>query len=190
MKLVFLLEEKSTKVLLDQLLPRILPPGTDFQTIPHEGKSDLKKSLQIKLEKWNEPDVRFVVIQDQDSNDCKKLKTELKTICDHSGKEVLVRIACHEMEAWYFGDLNAVSQAYGKGLTNLSQKRKYRDPDAIVSPKQELRKLIPEHEQIAGARKIAPYMDINNNRSGSFNMLLSGLRKITEQQKTASECEP
>ena len=53
MKIVFLLEEKSTKELLDNLLPRILPEGTDFQTIPHEGKADLRKSLQNKHMKKN-----------------------------------------------------------------------------------------------------------------------------------------
>ena len=40
MTLVFLLEEKSMKVFLDNLLPRILPPNVSFFTIAHEGKTD------------------------------------------------------------------------------------------------------------------------------------------------------
>ena len=40
MKLVFLLEEQSMKYLLDGILPKILPECVNFQTIPHEGKSD------------------------------------------------------------------------------------------------------------------------------------------------------
>ena len=83
------------------------------------------------------------------------------------------------MEAWYFGDLEAVSKAYGKDLTKYANKKKYRDPDAIVSPKQELRKLLPEHEQIAGARKIAPYMDPDRNTSTSFKTLVEGLKRLT-----------
>lgn len=50
---VFLLEEKSMKVFLDILLPKILSPDIGFCTIPHEGKSDLRKLLSIKLRAWN-----------------------------------------------------------------------------------------------------------------------------------------
>lgn len=45
MKIIFLLEERSTKELLDILLPRVLPPEVNFRTIPHEGKGDLQKSM-------------------------------------------------------------------------------------------------------------------------------------------------
>ena len=38
MKLIFFLEERSMKELLDGILPRILPNGITFKTIPHEGK--------------------------------------------------------------------------------------------------------------------------------------------------------
>lgn len=180
MRIIFLLEERSTKELLDILLPRILPPGISFITIPHEGKADLQKSVTIKLKAWNEPDSHFVIIQDQDSNDCHLLKMKIKDLCKDCGKDVLIRIACHEMEAWYFGDLEAVSRAYGKDLTKYSGKKQYRDPDAIASPKRELRKLLPEHEQIAGARKIAPYMNPDRNTSRSFNTLINGLRKMAD----------
>ncbi len=176
MKIVFLLEERSTKVLLDILLPRILPPDVAFLTIAHEGKSDLQKALPIKLKHWTEPDTYFVVVQDQDSSDCVELKEKIRALCD--GKDVLIRIACHEMEAWYFGDLEAVSSAYGKDLSKLSSKKKYRYPDDIVSPKQELRKIIPEHEQISGAKKIAPFMDIMTNTSKSFNALVEGVNRL------------
>lgn len=179
MRIVFLLEERSTKELLDVLLPRILPPEVSFLTIPHEGKSDLQKSISIKLKAWKESDVYFVIIQDQDSNDCHLLKAKIKELCNDCGRKVLIRIACHEMEAWYFGDLEAVSKAYGKNLKKYAEKKKYRNPDAIVSPKQELRKLLPEHEQIVGARKIAPYMNPDKNTSKSFNALIEGLKRIT-----------
>ncbi len=182
MTLVFLLEERSTKVLLDELLPRILPEGVSFLTIPHEGKSDLQLSIPKKLAAWNVPDTRFVIVQDQDSNDCKELKQELSRLCEPYHKPVLIRIACHEMEAWYFGDLEAVTEAYGKNLTLLAGKRKYREPDLIENPKRELRKLVPQHEQIAGARRIAPFMNPEKNRSTSFQMLLTGIKKLIEEQ--------
>lgn len=179
MKLVFLLEEKSMKYFLDGILPKILPEKVDFLTIPHEGKSDLKRSLRAKLQGWTEPNVKFVVVQDQDSNDCKRLKQELMDLCAETDREVLIRIACHELEAWYFGDLNAVSLAYGKNLADLKVKKKYRIPDEIVNPKEELQRYLPEHQQIEGARRIAPYIDIANNSSTSFQIFISGIKRLT-----------
>ena len=161
MKLVFLLEEPSMKYLLDELLPRILPNDVFFLTIPHNGKNALKKSLLNKLRGWNEPNVRFVVVHDQDSHDCVELKRSLASLCGTSGRDALIRIACQELESWYFGDLKAVAQAYGEHkVSYLSSKRKFEIPDKIQNPKEILRKYIPEHQQIAGAKLIAPFMDI------------------------------
>lgn len=180
MKLVFLLEEQSMKCFLDGLLPRILPEEIQFVTIPHEGKSDLQKSLTAKLRGWNEPNVRFIVVQDQDSNDCRKLKEKLLELCKNSEKEVLIRIACHELEAWYFGDMNALSIAYGVDLATAKRKSKYRVPDAIINPKAELKRFLPEHQQIAGARKIAPIISIDNNSSVSFQMFVNGIKRFID----------
>lgn len=71
MTIVFLLEEKSMKYFLDGILPRILPENVSFLTIPHEGKSDLQKSIPIKLQGWTQGDTKFVIVQDQDANDCR-----------------------------------------------------------------------------------------------------------------------
>lgn len=180
MTLVFLLEEKSMKVFLDTLLPKVLPPDVDYFTIPHEGKSDLKKSLPTKLKAWNIPDSKFIVVQDQDSNDCRKLKQELLDLCKEYDREVLVRIACHELEAWYWGDLKAVEKAYNKDLSKVGRKRSYRIPDDIVSPKRELQKLLPEHQQIEGAKRIAQYIDIERNTSVSFHVFVDGVRRMAE----------
>ncbi len=183
MTIVFLLEEKSMKYFLDGILPRILPEGVAYRTIPHEGKSDLQKSIPIKLRGWTQPDTKFVVVQDQDTNDCYDLKQKLQNICAPYQKEVLIRIACHELESWYFGDLDAVSEAYGKDLRNLKNKRAYRVPDAIVYPKEELRRILPVHQQISGAKKIAPYIDIDGNRSVSFQMFVKGVRRLCENNR-------
>lgn len=45
MKLVFLLEEKSMKRFLDIIIPKILPAEIQYQTIPHEGKTDLENQF-------------------------------------------------------------------------------------------------------------------------------------------------
>lgn len=183
MKLIFLLEEQSMKYLLDALLPQILPDGVAFQTVPHRGKSDLRRSIPHKLKAWNEPgDIRFVIVHDQDTTDCIELKKELLQLTKGSARPVLIRIACQELEAWYFGDLQAVAQAYQiPRIAALAGKRKYRTPDAIHAPKEELRKLIPGHQQIDGARRIAPYMDIQHNTSASFQTFVRGVRHLAVQ---------
>lgn len=82
MKLIFLLEEPSMKYLLDGILPKILPDGVTFQTIPHSGKRDLEISIPRKLRGWNEPeDIRFIILHDQDTKDCVALKNQLLHIC-------------------------------------------------------------------------------------------------------------
>ena len=53
-RIVFLLEERSMKTLLDGLLPRLMPDGA-FICIPHEGKQDLEngnhsRSFQVMME--------------------------------------------------------------------------------------------------------------------------------------------
>ena len=180
MKLIFMLEEPSMKTFLDGILPRILPEGVSFQTIPHGGKRELELSLPRKLQAWNEPDVAFVVVHDQDSNDCVELKHKLQGICAMSGRQVLIRIACRELEAWYWGDLAAVSEAYSVDLKHLSQKRKYRNPDIIDHPKEELKRFLPQMGQIEGAKRIAPHMNLEENTSRSFQVFVQGVKKLCE----------
>lgn len=172
------------KTVLDILLPQILPEGVNFKTIPHSGKSDLEASIPRKLKAWQEPDTKFVIVRDQDSADCIAVKKHLLELCAPFRREVLVRIACRELESWYFGDLKAISDAYKRDITGLADKAKYRHPDSIGNPKQELKKLFPKHQQIDGARRIASYMDINRNDSTSFCHFVSGVRKLCETTDT------
>ena len=183
MKLVFLLEEPSMKHLLDALLPHILPNDIHFQTIPHNGKRELEKSIPRKLRGWNEPgDIRFVIVHDQDTKNCIALKQDLLQLCAVTQRPVLVRIACQEMESWYFGDVKALAIAYNKpALKEIANKNKFRVPDAIPNPKEELYRLIPEHQQIAGAKQVAPYMDVENNTSVSFGCFVRGIRRLVSQ---------
>jgi hypothetical protein len=179
MRLVFMVEERSMKEVLERLLPRILPTNLEHPLIiAHNGKSDLVASIPKKLRAWQNADDKFIIVHDQDSNDCIYLKSELLALCANSRNDYLVRIACKELESWYFGDLNAVSLAYGKDFRNLANKRKYRVPDAIANAKEEIYKLIPSHQQISGAQKIAQYMDADNNTSHSFNVFVDGVKRM------------
>lgn len=190
MKLVVLVEEASTKEVLDVLLPTILPAAVSFQVVPFNGRGDLESNIARKLSGWNEPNVRFVILEDQDSADCKKRKQHLVELVAKSGKTALIRIACRELEAWYLGDLEAVANAYDKPeLTRLLNKRKYRDTDCIVDVKEEFQKLVPEHQQITGAKKIAPFLEVERNRSPSFQFFVSGIQRVVGEQAIGPDWE-
>lgn len=178
---IFLLEEYSMKVLLDGLLPRLFP-GLPFLCVPHEGKQDLEKSIPRKLQAWREPGVRFCVIRDNDGADCRQLKEKIVELCGQGGRnDTLVRIACQELEAWYFGAPDALAEAFGReDLRQLSGKARFRDPDAIVQPAVALARRVPEFQKVSGARNLARVLP-RENRSRSFQVLLAGIERLSEQ---------
>ncbi len=181
-RVVFLLEERSMKVLLEGLLPRCFP-GLNFLCIPHEGKQDLEKSIPRKLRAWREPGVRFVIVRDQDREDCHTLKERLSDLCARAGRsDALVRIACQQLEAWYFGDPNALATAFAHpALKDISRKRQYRHPDAMQNPSRQLADLISEYQKISGARKMARQMTCDANGSPSFRVLIAGIRRLLDE---------
>ncbi len=182
-ELVIFLEEQSAQAMLEQLLPRFLPKDISFRCIPFEGKQDLEKQLGKRLLLWRKPDCLFIVLRDKDSADCKVVKQHLVKICRQAGRpETLVRIACHELESWYLGDLQAVEAAMDiHGLSSKQNNRKYKNPDRLANPKQELQRLTRyEYQQINSSRKIASLLSLTDNRSTSFNMFLSGVKKLIE----------
>jgi hypothetical protein len=80
--LIFLLEEPSLENVLKEILPKIIPDEISFICIPHQGKQDLAKSIPKKIRAFQfNPATKFVIVHDQDSHDCKKLKSELLEIC-------------------------------------------------------------------------------------------------------------
>jgi len=180
MKLVFLLEESSMEETLNIILPKILSENTEFLCIPYEGKSNLQKSIPIKLRNWQEPNVKFVIVQDKDSDDCHELKNELKEIAKKCKREdTLIRIVCSELESWFLGDLTAVEKAFNIDLSKKKNKALYRNPDKIQNAKQELKNLIPIYQPISGSQRIAANMDINGNNSKSFNVFVEGIKRIS-----------
>ena len=48
-ELIFLVEERSAKAMLESLLPRILKTDIQFRCIPFEGKQDLEKQLTRRI---------------------------------------------------------------------------------------------------------------------------------------------
>jgi len=187
-RVVFLLEERSMAVLLNGLLPRLFP-HLQFLCVPHEGKQDLEKSVPRKLRAWREPGVRFVVLRDNDGDDCLALKTRLTGLCIEGGRtDALVRIACQELEAWYLGEPDALAEAFeNDALRCFGNKALYRDPDAVVRPSGELERLIPEFQKISGARRMAGWLSRERNRSRSFQALIAGIDRGADAARPAPE---
>lgn len=103
--LVFFLEEPSAREMLKGLLPKFVPSNITVQYVVFEGKQDLEKRLPMKLKAWQKPESLFVILRDQDSGDCLNIKSNLLEKAVSAGKpNVLVRIACHELESFYLGD--------------------------------------------------------------------------------------
>ena len=182
--LIFLLEEPSMDNVLKIILPKIIPETVSFICIPHQGKQDLAKSIPNKIKAFKQfsPKTQFIIVHDQDSNDCKELKSDLLEICQRAGTtNVMIRIVCHELESWFLGDLAAVEKAYNLKPDTLSKKqanKKYRNPDRLSTAKQELKNLVKEYYAGTHSRKIAPHMSLTENKSQSFQVFIKGIHKV------------
>ncbi len=177
-ELVFLLEEVSAKVMIEGILPRLSNSEIMFRFIVFEGKQDLDKSLIRKLRGYNNPEATFIILRDQDSANCKDVKSRLKQRCNEANKpKAVVRIACRELESWYLADLNAVEKAFSKSnLSSRQNERKFRNPDRLGNPSKELKSLVQEYQKINGYRMIAPFLNIENTRSCSFSHFINSIK--------------
>ena len=181
MNIVFLLEEPSAREMLKGLLPRILPASLVVKYVVFEGKQDLERNIVRKLRGWRAPNSIFVVLRDQDAGDCLAIKRALAEKCRDAGRpETIVRIACRELESWYFGDLAAVER--GLGIANLvryGNKRRYREPDVIRSPATELSKVTRNaYQKVSGSRDIGPELSPDINKSHSFRVFVQGVQRV------------
>lgn len=188
-RIIFLVEELSIRKFLEALLPRLFP-YLSYLIIHHDGKQDLENRLQKRLVHWNITSDFFMVIRDKDGDDCIALKQRLLEKCHAAGKhDAVVRIACHELESWYLGDLNAVAQAYQKpAIRNKHGKGKFRNPDVLVNPSQELGKIVSEFRKVSGASLMGATLNAEGNLSRSYQVLLQGIHKIQALSSWNSLC--
>lgn len=183
-RLIFLVEEPSMKVLLDGLLPRFFPgwqKDVHFKCVPHEGKSDLDKSVPRKLKEWKVPGDRFVIVRDNDNADCVALKARYVAVCGASGRpESLVRLVCQELESWYLGDLWAMAQAFVQpNLDTPGLRKRFAEPDSWQKPSVEIDRLVADFGKVAGARAMAQYLRRGeHNRSASFKAFVGGVHRV------------
>jgi hypothetical protein len=168
--------------MLAGVLTRILPTGWNVQYIVFEGKQDLLRRLEMRVRGWQLPNSWFLVLCDQDAQNCKCLKSQIAMMLLATGKTAKIRIACHELENFYLGDLAAVAKGLScPSVAKLALKTIYRQPDLIANAPDQLKRITGNgYQKCAGSRAIAPHLDLSGgNRSRSFNALLSAIRELT-----------
>lgn len=189
-RIIFLLEERSMQEALRGILPKIYPDwveGVHWIAVPHQGKSDLEASVPRKLRAWNVEGDRFVIMRDNDGGDCRTHKQRLVKLASAKLPEaVLVRIVCQELEGWFLGDLPAVFAAYPVAERNYNRRRRrYPEPDCMTNAKDELDRLTEVSGKVGRAKAIGEHMNLEDNASRSFQVFVSGLKRLVEGQGTA-----
>lgn len=201
-----LVEEESMAVALESLLPKIIG-DTSFRIYSYQGKRDLLAKLSVRLKGYaawlhQYPDWRILVVVDRDNDDCHELKQRLELQARTSGLitrqqrvqvggqyQVINRIAIEELEAWYFGDWEAMIACYEKLPTTVPRNANYRNPDAIHGGTWEkleqvfnragyYRSGLPKIEL---ARTVGPLLDPARNKSKSFQVFRDALLEMVQE---------
>jgi hypothetical protein len=196
-----LVEEPSAEAALEEILPKIFGNSITFSIHSYQCKNDLIKKLPDRLRGYKfflSETHRILILVDRDGDDCKELKSKLEEIADKSGLisktrsrnnhyQIVNRIVIEELEAWFFGDMQAVRSAY-PGVAKIENKAKYRDPDAISGGTWEaLERILKQAGYFSGglrkieaARSIAKHIDPSRNRSRSFKIFRDTLLSMLE----------
>jgi len=200
MHIELLLEEPSAEAFLRELLPKIVPAGTTWNPVVFQGKMNLLANLERRLrgyQAWMPADWRIVVLVDEDRDDCRSIKARMeraaaaarlstKTQSDDGRFVVLNRIAVEELEAWFFGDTDALVAAFPRVPRGIGQKAAFRNPDAIGGGTwEQLERVLQRAGYCRGglakidvARKVAGRMEIGRNTSASFRAFVQGVAAL------------
>jgi hypothetical protein len=187
-----LVEEPSMEAALRIILPKILN-AVSFEVYPHRCKNELLTRLPARLQgyaRWIPDGWRIVVVVDRDADNCNDLKAKLEQAATEAGfitrsnangrpYVVVNRIAIEELEAWYFGDWEAVRSAFPKVPPTVANQAKYRNSDDIAGGTWEAFERILKKagyfenglRKIEAARQIAYHMELARNTSPSFQKL-------------------
>ncbi|GIX00846.1 MAG: hypothetical protein KatS3mg111_4178 [Pirellulaceae bacterium] len=199
--LEILVEEPSMEAFLRGLLPRLLPQDRSFSVYPFQGKTDLLAKLPSRLKgyaAWLPDEWRVVIVVDRDDDDCHELKRQLEKFSLKAGLrsrshspgswQVVNRIAVEELEAWYFGDWDAVIAAFPKLSPNVPNQRGFRNSDAIAGGTWEaFERLLKRRGYFRGglpkievARTLGCILEPGRCRSKSFQCFRDAIHEAVE----------
>lgn len=196
-------EEPSMEAFLDALLPRLLPLGVLWRPINYGSKQQLLERLPQRLAGYANYDpayrLKVLILVDRDADDCVALKSRLEAMCLESGLasktrpaaggafDVVNRIVIEELEAWFFGDPDALQAAW-PGTGRTARRAAYREPDAVKGGTHEamLRMLKASGHlrdadrlpKIEVARTMGGILIPERNRSSSFQHFWTGLNAL------------
>lgn len=201
MRIEFLVEEPSAEEALKHLLPRLIKQRAQWKLINLGSKYKLLKALPQRLAAYRQriaagEDLRVVVLVDRDNDDCAALKVQLedaarrsslatKSDPDIDGQFYVVnRIVIEELESWFIGDPAALRQAF-TSLPRIDERSGiFRTPDN-GGTWEALHRFLKRHgiykssyPKIDAARRIAPNLDPQANRSPSFRIFVQGVEAL------------
>jgi hypothetical protein len=196
-----LVEEQSMEEAIRILVPRLVNNVT-YGVYSHQGKHDLLRRLPDRLRAYARflpSDWRIVVVVDRDDDDCHKLKSRLdecavraglttRTAVGGASCQVVNRVAIEELEAWYFGDWQAVVRAYPRVPREVPRRSRYRDPDAICGGTWEaLERILRRSGYFSGglrkteaAQSIVARMEPDSNSSHSFRAFRDAILEMAQ----------
>ncbi len=195
------------ELFLRTVAPKLLAGQTTFNIINYQGKSrmlaELPNRLRAYRKRMDREDIRLVILIDKDNADCAELKRTLEEFARNAdiptkahpspqqSYSAITRIVIHELEAWYFGDVQALRAAFPGVPASLAAQQPYREPDAIQNAWESLHRLLQRHGRMGKtfpkqrvACTLAPFMKIDENTSKSFIHFISGVRALIEATPT------
>ncbi len=197
----FVVEEPSAEEALRHVLPKLVRGRARWKLVNLGSKYKLLKALPDRLAAYRDriargERLRVVVLVDRDTDDCAALKRQLedmaraaglttKTSPDAQGQfHVVNRIAVEELESWFIGDAAALRQAFTSLPVIDAGKGIFRNPDNGGSW-EALHRFLKRHgiykssyPKIDAARRIAPKLDLQANRSHSFQVFVQGVEAL------------
>lgn len=197
----FLVEEPSAEEALRHVLPKLLRGRARWKLINLGSKYKLLKALPSRLAAYRDRIargelLRVVVLVDRDTDDCVALKRQLEEMASVAGLatktppdveglfHVVNRIAVEELESWFIGDAAALRLAFSSLPTVDVGKGIFRNPDNGGSW-EALHRFLKKHgiyknsyPKIDAARRIAANLDLQANRSRSFQVFVQGVEAL------------
>jgi len=190
--LEILLEEQSMANTLNPVLEQMAAElAFTWKLHPYQGKKDLLGKLPklfFAYSRWIPANYRFLVVIDQDQDDCITLKQKILEMAARAGLGdfILVRVVVPMLESWFLGDAVALERAFPRlQRQRIDSKAAYRQPEQRSNPADDLDRELKEAGYNSGYLKlqhsteIAPYLRLQGeNKARSFNVTLQGIENL------------